>query len=98
VVRHARSAHLGPAGGIFTRIDRQLTFKVEPGPAPADSIRYPQHGPYDERLGYAGLPDFITKLNARDYAVTAQARMSPKMVQLVDRGIFATYHEKTARA
>jgi hypothetical protein len=83
---------------FFTRIDRQLTFKVEPGPAPADSIRYPQHGPYDERLGYASLPDFITKLNARDYAVTAQARMSPKMVQLVDRGIFATYHEKTARA
>ena len=92
VMREVRTSAL--QAEFFTHLDRQLTFKVEPGPAPADAIRYPQHGPYDERLGYASLPDFITKLNARDYAVTAQARMSPKMVQLVDRGIFATYHEK----
>lgn len=92
VMREVRSSAL--QAEFFTRLDRQLTFKVEPGPAPAGAIRYPQHGPYDERLGYASLPDFITKLNARDYAVTAQARMSPKMVELVDRGIFATYHEK----
>ena len=92
IMREVRTSAL--QAEFFTRLDRQLTFKVEPGPAPAGAIRYPQHGPYDERLGYASLPDFITKLNARDYAVTAQARMSPKMVQLVDRGIFATYHEK----
>ncbi|PKB23874.1 transglycosylase domain-containing protein [Janthinobacterium sp. 64] len=92
VMREVRSSAL--QAEFFTRLDRQLAFKVEPGPAPAGAIRYPQHGPYDERLGYASLPDFITKLNARDYEVTAQARMSPKMVQLVDRGIFATYHEK----
>ncbi|MGK5077717.1 transglycosylase domain-containing protein [Janthinobacterium sp. HLX7-2] len=93
VMREVRTSAL--QAEFFTRLDRQLTFKVEAGPAPASAIRYPQHGPYDERLGYASLPDFITKLNARDYAVTAQARMSPKMVQLVDRGIFATYHEKS---
>src|SRR5450830_196965 len=92
VMREVRTSAL--QAEFFTHLDRQLTFKVEPGPAPAGAIRYPQHGPYDERLGYASLPDFISKLNARDYAVTAQARMSPKMVQLVDRGIFATYHEK----
>lgn len=92
IMREVRTSAL--QAEFFTRLDRQLTFRVEPGPAPAGAIRYPQHGPYDERLGYASLPDFITKLNARDYAVTAQARMSPKMVQLVDRGIFATYHEK----
>ena len=92
IMREVRTSAL--QAEFFTRLDRQLTFKVEPGPAPAGAIRYPQHGPYDERLGYASLPDFITKLNVRDYAVTAQARMSPKMVQLVDRGIFATYHEK----
>ncbi|TNC77298.1 penicillin-binding protein [Janthinobacterium lividum] len=92
VMREVRTSAL--QAEFFTRLDRQLAFKVEPGPAPAGTIRYPQHGPYDERLGYASLPDFITKLNARDYEVTAQARMSPKMVQLVDRGIFATYHEK----
>ncbi|PJC98821.1 glycosyl transferase family 51 [Janthinobacterium sp. BJB1] len=92
VMREVRTSAL--QAEFFSRLDRQLTYKVEPGPAPAGAIRYPQHGPYDERLGYASLPDFITKLNARDYAVTAQARMSPKMVQLVDMGIFATYHEK----
>jgi len=92
VLREVRTSAL--QAEFFNRLSRQLTYKVEAGPAPAGTVRYPQHGPYDERLGYASLPDYISKLNARDYAVTAQARMSPKMVQLADMGVFATYHEK----
>ncbi|WP_426077243.1 transglycosylase domain-containing protein [Janthinobacterium sp. PSPC3-1] len=93
VVREVRTSAL--QAEFFSRLSRQLTYKVEPGPSPAGAIRYPQHGPYDERLGYASLPDFIGKLNARDYTVTAQARMSPKMVELADMGVFATYREKS---
>lgn len=71
---------------------RQLTFTVEPGPSPA--IRFPRTGPYDERLGYARLPQFIENLLVEGYEVAAQARMSPRLIALSDHGIFAPYREK----
>jgi membrane peptidoglycan carboxypeptidase len=76
-----------------TELIGKLHYKVEPGPS--KSIRYPQESPYDERLGYASLPDFLGKLREKDYVVTAQARFSPKMVELADLGLFTTYEEKT---
>jgi len=78
---------------VFTDLVGKLTYKVEPGAS--KSIRFPHDSPYDERLGYANLPDYLDKLKARDYEVTAQARFSPKMVELTDMGVFATYREKT---
>lgn len=92
VMREVRTSAL--QAEFFNHLSRQLTFKVEPGPAPAGSVRYPQHGPYDERLGYASMPNYLKRLAERDYEVVAQSRMSPKMVELVDMGMFATYHEK----
>lgn len=92
VMREVRTSAL--QAEFFNRLSNQLTFKVEPGPAPAGTVRYPQHGPYDERLGYASMPNYLKRLAERDYEVVAQARMSPKMVELVDMGMFATYHEK----
>src|SRR5476649_966543 len=78
---------------FFTGMVGKLSYKVEPGPSTA--IRYPKDSPYDERLGYASLPDYLGKLKAKDYQVSAQARFSPKMVELADMGVFATYREKT---
>ncbi|WP_426112425.1 transglycosylase domain-containing protein [Massilia sp. PWRC2] len=78
---------------LFGELAHKISWKVAPGPSPA--IRFPSDSPYDERLGYANLPDYLTKLNSHDYVVTAQARMSPKMVALADQGVFATYREKT---
>ncbi|SHN17197.1 Membrane carboxypeptidase (penicillin-binding protein) [Duganella sacchari] len=78
---------------VFSDLAGKMTYKVEPGAS--KSIRFPHDSPYDERLGYAGLPDYIGKLSARDYQVSAQARMSAKMTELVDMGVFATYREKT---
>ncbi|TWI65516.1 membrane peptidoglycan carboxypeptidase [Pseudoduganella lurida] len=77
----------------FTGVVKQLSYKVEAGPS--KSIRYPHDSPYDERLGYANIPDYLGKLSQRDYQVTAQSRFSPKMVQLADMGIFTTFREKT---
>ena len=37
VMREVRTSAL--QAEFFTHLDRQLTFKVEPGPAPADAIR-----------------------------------------------------------
>ncbi|GAB2868372.1 transglycosylase domain-containing protein [Pseudoduganella ginsengisoli] len=78
---------------IFSDLMANVHYKVEPGPSKA--IRFPKDSPYDERLGYANMPDYLNKLKARDYEVAAQARFSPKMVELSDMGVFTTYREKT---
>ncbi len=78
---------------IFTDLAGKMTWKVEPGLSKA--IRFPHDSPYDERLGYSNLPDYIGRLSEREYKVSAQSRMSPKMLELAERGIFPVYHEKT---
>ncbi|WP_229490765.1 transglycosylase domain-containing protein [Pseudoduganella namucuonensis] len=78
---------------FFSNLVGKLNYKVEPGPSKA--IRFPHDSPYDERLGYANMPDYLGKLKARDYEIAAQARFSPKMVELNDMGVFTTYREKT---
>ena len=80
---------------FFAHLAKQLTFKVEAGPSPKASIRFPHDSPYDERVGYANLPDFLSKLEAKDFAIVKQARISPKMAEMADRGFFSTYTEKT---
>ncbi|WP_423199526.1 MULTISPECIES: transglycosylase domain-containing protein [unclassified Cupriavidus] len=74
------------------RLGKSLTFEIQPGRS--DSIRFPHSGPYDERLGYERLPDYLERLETRGYVPLAQARMSPDMVRLMDEGIFPTYREK----
>jgi membrane peptidoglycan carboxypeptidase len=76
----------------LSRLAGELTFRVEPGPS--DAIAYPGPGPYDQRLGYAQLPRYVDKLRSQGYAVTAQARMSPKMLELRGKGLSAVYPEK----
>jgi membrane peptidoglycan carboxypeptidase len=78
---------------VFSDLASKMTYRMEKGPS--KSIRFPHDSPYDERLGYAGLPDYIGRLSARDYQVTAQARISSKMADMADMGVFATYREKT---
>ena len=78
---------------IFAGMMKEVSFRMEKGPS--DAIRFPADSPYDARLGYAHLPAFLSKLHTRDYTVDAQARMSPKMLELADHGLFAAYREKT---
>lgn len=78
---------------FFSKLVGQLQYSV--GKGPSDTIRFPHDSPYDDRLGYASMPDFLAKLKERDYEITAQARFSPKMVELSDMGLFTTYREKT---
>jgi membrane peptidoglycan carboxypeptidase len=79
---------------ILSRMVRDLTFRVEPGPS--DAIRFPSAGPYDQRLGYVGLPAFIDRLGARGFSVERQARLSARLQGAIDRGVFPIYREKTA--
>ncbi|MGY8626718.1 glycosyl transferase family 51 [Chromobacterium violaceum] len=87
---------------FFSRAGRHATFAVEPGPS--KDMRFPAPGgPYDQRLGYVDLPRFLQRLQQRGYAIDAQARQSPDMIKLTDRGVtgpllplglFPPYREK----
>lgn len=78
---------------VFAGMAADLTYRMEKGPS--KSIRFPQASPYDTRLGYASMPAYLQKLESRGYLIDAQARISPKMAEMADRGLYATYHEKT---
>ncbi len=77
---------------FYTRLARGLGFEVAAGPT--GDIRFPGAGPYDKRLGYQQLPGFIERLTQQGFAVSAQARMSPRLLELSGHGIFPTYPEK----
>lgn len=72
---------------------RDMTFGVADGPSTA--ILFPRFGPYDQRLGYVGLPTFIQRLGAQDFAITRQARQSPALMNFMAKGGYAIYDEKS---
>ncbi|MEP6971613.1 MAG: transglycosylase domain-containing protein [Betaproteobacteria bacterium] len=73
-------------------LDRKLQYAVRAGPS--DAIRYPGNGPYDQRLGYHALPRFLDRLQTQGWQITDQARISPELQDVMDRGLFAPYAEK----
>ncbi len=78
----------------LSEISRQLSFKLEN--KTSSSIRYPDHGPYDRRLGYTLIEDQISRLEKIGFGVTSQASMSPMMTELVDEyGLSPLYYEKS---
>ena len=77
---------------IFSNLTRAMSFVVRPGPT--GNFRFPKWGPYDERLGYAGLPGFIASLNADHFTVQRQAEWSGGLARFVDQGNYAIYAEK----
>ncbi len=76
----------------LSRVAAQASFRTGPGPSPA--IRFPGPGPYDQRLGYTQLPQLAARLQSQGYAITEQARMSPRMLELRDLELFTPYREK----
>jgi hypothetical protein len=56
----------------------QLTYRVEPGAS--DAILYPGAGPFDQRLGYSALGDFLPRLLKRNYVIESQARFSAALM------------------
>ena len=76
----------------FVELAHQMVAPVKPGVS--TSVIFPDGGPYDQRLGYTGLPRFISRLNANGYVVTNQARWSPALAHFVKSGDFAVYREK----
>ena len=85
--------HAEQQAEFFHRLASKSRFHLGVGPSPA--IRFPHESPYDERLGYANMPQFLQRLQNKDYRISQQARITPEMIGLVDRGLFAPYAEKT---
>lgn len=90
VVLEVRSSPL--QAFVFGRIAREVQFKVEPGPSTA--IHFPGAGPYDLRMGYSRIPQWVERLGPQGFAVTSQARMSPRLLSLSESGVFPPYLEK----
>jgi membrane peptidoglycan carboxypeptidase len=78
---------------VLSQAARVLTYQVAPGPSP--SVTFPRSGPYDVRLGYTRLPDFVDRLEAAGYRVEQQARPSAGLTHLVAWGLYPPYREKT---
>ncbi len=73
---------------FFSDAAREARFQVKPGPSKA--IRFPTGGgPYDLRLGYAAMPGYLQRLQARGYTVASQAELSDGMLALADHGVTA---------
>ncbi len=77
---------------MFSRIASKLTYVTATGPS--NSLRYPLAGPYDQRLGYTELADFVRRLSDAHYGVATQARLSLAHLEWIDSGIFPIYSEK----
>lgn len=78
---------------VLAGYGKRLTFQTEEGENP--NLRTPVAGPYDIRLGYVGLPEYVKRLKEQGFAVTQQARISPDMARIDDFGLFLPYKEKS---
>ncbi|KMM86675.1 Membrane carboxypeptidase (penicillin-binding protein) [Pseudomonas taetrolens] len=76
----------------FSRFASSLSYSMQPGPS--DSMLYPGEGPFDKRLGYSAIDDFLPRLLKRGYIIAEQARFSPELLSYTEKGFFVPYAEK----
>ncbi len=77
---------------FLTEWARGMAFALQPGAAVG--AQFPKTGPYDERLGYAGIPSFVERLGKRGFVIEQQAAPSQEMAEFVAQGGYAIYREK----
>ena len=70
------------------------TLNYETVEGASTAIRFPTHGPFDERMGYRRLPELSQRLTAAGYTLSRQARLSTPLLDYVDQGYFPPYREK----
>jgi membrane peptidoglycan carboxypeptidase len=76
----------------FSRWASSLTYAVQPGPS--EAIVYPGAGPFDKRLGYSALGDFLPRLLKRNYVIERQTQFSPALMSYAGHDLFVPYQEK----
>ena len=70
-------------------IDHWLASGATPAPP-----RHPLPGPVDRRAGYSDLPELLPRLERQGFAIVAQARVSARFENALDKGLFPIYFEK----
>lgn len=88
-IRHSRLQAF-----YLARYAGELNYQLLEGAS--DAIRFPTHGPFDQRLGYSELPRFSERLTAHGYRLTRQAKHPETLMDYTGRGYFPPYREKTA--
>jgi membrane peptidoglycan carboxypeptidase len=78
----------------LARFAAELNYRVLDGAS--EAIRFPTHGPFDQRLGYSELPRISERLVAHGYRLTRQARHPETLMDYTARGYFPPYREKTS--
>jgi membrane peptidoglycan carboxypeptidase len=78
--------------GVFREADRHLSYKLADGKSA--SIHYPGDGPYDWTLGYARIPAFLPRLQAKGFEIEAQAHSSELLASLTGIGLYPVYRQK----
>ncbi len=76
----------------FSRFAKDLSYSVQPGAS--DAVLYPGAGPFDKRLGYSAMGEFLPRLLKRGYLIESQARFSPALMDYSEQGFFVPYAEK----
>ncbi|MDP1532332.1 MAG: transglycosylase domain-containing protein, partial [Rubrivivax sp.] len=76
----------------LARTAQKMTWQMRTGPS--ERIRYPGQGPYDIRLGYSKLPDYLQRLDKAGWQIDQQAHITIQMARVADLGLFLPYHEK----
>lgn len=77
----------------ITRYAAGIDHWLAAGPNPR--AHYPERGPFDLRAGYSELRELLPRAERAGFAITAQARVSTRFEEAVERGIFPIYSEKT---
>lgn len=77
----------------LARYAADLNYGVVEGAS--DAIRFPTHGPFDQRMGYVDLPLITQRLAERGFVPTHQARFSDELMNYTGHGFFTPYREKT---
>ncbi|MGZ0704865.1 transglycosylase domain-containing protein [Pseudomonas piscis] len=76
----------------FSSLARNLDYSLQPGAS--DAMVYPGAGPFDRRLGYSALGEFLSRLLKRGYLIESQVRFSAALMDYSENGFFVPYAEK----
>lgn len=76
----------------ISRYAASLSYSMHEGAS--DAVKYPGEGPFDKRLGYSAMDEFLPRLLKRDYLIKQQARFSPALMSYSGHGFFVPYAEK----
>jgi membrane peptidoglycan carboxypeptidase len=77
---------------VLAAIAQKLTFSL--GQGASDAVQFSSSGPYDERLGYSRLPNFLAQLASAGFRLESQARASKMYLLLAKLDIYPIFKEK----